>query len=65
MGDAKTMHPHYMFIARLLLEITDCLINLNIEYLWTHLELQNSLSLPLVPFSRDLDPFSRRSWPTP
>jgi|GEM_PF-3115694 hypothetical protein len=39
MGVAKTMHPHYMFIARLLLEITDCLINLNIEYLWTHLEL--------------------------
>jgi hypothetical protein len=59
MGVAKTMCPHYMFIARLLLEITDCLINLNIEYLWTHLALQNSLFLPLVPFSRDLDPFSR------
>lgn len=59
MGIIKTMHLHYMFIACSLLEITDCLINLNIEYLRTHLALQNSLFLPLVPFSRDLDPLSR------
>jgi hypothetical protein len=59
MGVDETMQSHYMFIARLLLEITDCLINLNIEYLGPHLVLQSSLFLSLVPFSRDLDPFSR------